>query len=95
MRRILAMLIVAVTTLIGIGASAVITATPAHAADAGAESDFVIRINYTGTLANTATVDSPTDTATDIATRIGAAIGHSEKMLLRIGSTRPPYCTTR
>lgn len=45
MRRFLAMLVVAVTTVVGLGASAVLTAAPAHAADAAAESDFVNRIN--------------------------------------------------
>lgn len=45
MRRFLAMLVVVVTTCLGLGASAVLTAAPAHAADPGAESDFVIRIN--------------------------------------------------
>jgi hypothetical protein len=42
MRRILATLLVAATTTLGL---AVATAAPAHAADPGAESDFVIRIN--------------------------------------------------
>jgi hypothetical protein len=45
MRRYLAMLVVAVTATLGLGASAVLTAPPAHAADSAAENDFVIRIN--------------------------------------------------